>query len=335
MLLRLALATLTLLLLPALLPSGEARADAISWVTVGGAGNLADSDPETARCGGASDAACGAVGHVYAVSRFEVTNAQYAGFLNAVAVGSDPNGLWSPSMGAVAGFGGIARTGAAGAWSYAAKPGLESRPVVYVSFWDAVRFANWLHNGSPTGAQDAATTEDGAYTLTAAAIAANAVLRNPGARFFLPDEDEWYKAAFYDPVTGSYFAWPGASDATPVCGAAGAGAVANCARVVNGLVEVGSYGLPGPNGTEDQGGNVWEWNDSVKDSGTRRGLRGGAWSSDAETLAAVWDGYLDPDFALSSVGFRIASVPEPSSAALLALGLASTAAWRRRSAAKR
>ena len=37
------------------------------------------------------------------------------------------------------------------------------RPVNYVSFWDAARFANWLHNGQPTGAQGAGTTEDGAY----------------------------------------------------------------------------------------------------------------------------------------------------------------------------
>ena len=29
--------------------------------------------------------------------------------------------------------------------------------------------------------------------------------RNPGARFFMPTTDEWYKAAYYDPVTKVYF----------------------------------------------------------------------------------------------------------------------------------
>jgi formylglycine-generating enzyme required for sulfatase activity len=36
------------------------------------------------------------------------------------------------------------------------------RPVNYVSWGDAARFANWLHNGQPSGAQDLTTTEEGA-----------------------------------------------------------------------------------------------------------------------------------------------------------------------------
>ena len=28
-----------------------------------------------------------------------------------------------------------------------------NRPVNYVNFWDAARFANWLHNGQPVGPQ--------------------------------------------------------------------------------------------------------------------------------------------------------------------------------------
>jgi hypothetical protein len=38
-------------------------------------------------------------------------------------------------------------------------------PVNRVSFYDALRFANWRHNGEPTGEQDNTTTEDGALRL--------------------------------------------------------------------------------------------------------------------------------------------------------------------------
>ena len=39
--------------------------------------------------------------------------------------------------------------------------GYANRPVDYVSFWDAARFTNWLHNGQGLGGD----TENGAYTL--------------------------------------------------------------------------------------------------------------------------------------------------------------------------
>ena len=66
-----------------------------------------------------------------------------------------------------------------------------------MSFWDACRFANWLQNGQPKGMQGAGTTETGAYTLTAAGINNNTVVRNANWKWAVPSEDEWYKAAFY------------------------------------------------------------------------------------------------------------------------------------------
>ena len=97
-----------------------------------------------------------------------------------------------------------------------------------VTFWDSVRFTNWLHNGQPTGAQGPSTTEDGAYTLTPAGIAANTIPRNPEATIFLPNEDEWYKAAYFDGT--SYFDYPAGTDADEPTACASPSASTNAAN---------------------------------------------------------------------------------------------------------
>src|SRR5690606_8110021 len=167
------------LLLAALALAGPAGAVTLDWVVIGAPGNAPDTE---SNCGVAS---CGSVPYRYAIGRLEVTNEQYAAFLNAVAA-DDPNGLYTPAMGSDA-RGGIVRTGAPGSYAYAVKIGREDDPVVFVSLWDAMRFANWLHNGQPTGPQGPGTTEDGAYELTEERMAANTVMRESDARFVVPD----------------------------------------------------------------------------------------------------------------------------------------------------
>ena len=128
--------------------------------------------------------------------KYEITIAQYVEFLNAVA-DTDPNELYHPNMG----FGfSITRSGSPGSYQYSADAGRATLPVSLVSFYSALRFANWLHNNKPnTGAQTNETTEDGAYTFSAIDVVGP---RNPGARAAIPTEDEWYKAAYYDSCLG-------------------------------------------------------------------------------------------------------------------------------------
>jgi len=90
--------------------------------------------------------------------------------------------------------GGITRSGASGSYTYAAKPGFADKAVMYVSFYDALRFANWLSNGQGGG-----DTESGTYTLLGGMPAPSngaTVARNPGARVFLASEG-WGTAAHY------------------------------------------------------------------------------------------------------------------------------------------
>jgi formylglycine-generating enzyme required for sulfatase activity len=281
------------------LPAG-ARV-AIQWVTVGDPGNAAD------------DTGLGAVAYIYQVGKYEVTNAQYTEFLNAVAV-TDPNGLYSVYMDL--GFAaGIRRSGSPGSYTYSVKPGMGSKPVTYASFWDVLRFANWLHNGQPTGAQNNSTTEDGAYTMTPEGIEANSITRNARASIFLTSEDEWYKAAYYDAVSKSYFDYPAGTNVQTTCAMPSAAAnTANCGEEVVGTVtDVGAYtGSASPAGTFDQGGNVWEWNEAIiiDPYFGGRGVQGGSYQIDAYALEAAWwrtwVGGLGPTGEFFDGGFRVA-----------------------------
>ena len=160
----------------------------------------------------------GSVDDLFRMTRFEITNRQYVDFLNAVAA-TDPNALYSEDM-TDSDRGGILRGGSTGSFTYFVKESFGDKPVNFVSWTDAARFANWLHNGRPIGAQGQSTTESGAYDLS---VALGQIVRDAGARFYLPDHDQWYKAAYFDPVdegadasgTPDYWLYPTASDSGP------------------------------------------------------------------------------------------------------------------------
>jgi formylglycine-generating enzyme required for sulfatase activity len=314
-----------LLVFVALFFSLPAQAITIDWVPIGNPNNTADT---LTNCEAAS---CGSVDHAYYISKYEVTNAQYADLLNAKAA-ADPLGLYNTSMDSDATFGGITRSGVSGSYTYTAKLGFENKPVVYVSFYDALRFSNWLNNGEGIG-----DTETGAYTLlggTATPSNGTTVTRNGGDGIYLTSENEWYKAAYYSPG-GVYFDYPTGTDSVTDCVAPGAdtGNSANCNLAVNALTDAGAYGLSAsPYGTFDQGGNVWEWNEQIV-GGSSRGFRGGSWGNGVSILAALVSSDFDPSYEGNGVGFRVASlVPEPGAGLLGMTSVLGLAAIRRRRA---
>jgi sulfatase modifying factor 1 len=306
-----------------------ARADvAIEWVRVGDPGNAGEL--AGAGAGGyGPDRICGAVDHEYHIAKYEVTNGQYTEFLNAVAAVRDPHGLYKVEMAGP--HGGIVRVGSgttADPWIYAPKggdPNWATRPVCFVSFYDALRFTNWMHNGQPTGAQNAGTTEDGAYDMSLG----EKVVRKDGARVFLPNEDEWYKAAFYKGggTKAGYWNFATQSDTLPVAelppGRAEPPRSANCRPDRTGLAvgppyystPVGAYThAPSAYGTFDQTGNVNEWVEErpYRDQ-SYRSLLGGAWITWPGSLHAAMRHKQLPTFNCKVLGFRLASVlPEAS-----------------------
>jgi sulfatase modifying factor 1 len=192
-------------------------------------------------------------------------------------------------------------------------------PVTYVSFFDTLRFANWMNNG-----QGSASTETGAYTLLGGTTLPSnwaTVTRNADAKVVLTSENECYKAAYYDPTTTSYFDFPTRSNADTVCSAPTSTANrANCGSAVGGLTVKGSYtGSASPYGTFDQGGNAFEWNEAFG-SGLQRVWPGGTFSSGAPGLAAYSRYDVVSSDECDGVGFRVAATPEPSTGLLGVVG---------------
>jgi formylglycine-generating enzyme len=318
-----------------LLIASSASAVTMDWTFVGNPGNPADSEVMTCCNESVGTSGYGSVPYAYNIGTYEVTNEQYAEFLNAKAK-SDPYDLYDPAMAAgwFSGGGGITRSGSSGNYTYSVISYLGNMPVNWVSHYDAFRFANWMNNGQGDG-----DTETGAYTLlggTAIPSNGTTVTRNAGATMFLPSENEWYKAAYYDSSTASYFDYPTGTDTQPTCSAPTASPnSANCDYAYDGHVAyVGSYsGSRSPYGTFDQGGNVWEFNDSL--SGTsERSLRGGSdgYYNPPSTLAAWYREVGTSGSGTPLIGIRLAMIPEPSSGLLVIVGLISLAARRKLSA---
>jgi len=283
----------------------------------------------------------GGVDYEFRVGKYEVTAGQYTAFLNAVAV-TDTYGLYSTMMDSFLGCK-IQRDGESGSYSYSVPADYVNRPVNYVSWADAARFANWLHNGQFTGEQDLTTTEDGAYYLNGATSNEDviAVTREADWTWAITSEDEWVKAAYYDPATESYFEYPTSSNSIPGLDTTETTNPGNNANYYLGgsfspilppywRTEAGEFELSSsPYGTFDQAGNLTEWTELVLYE-TMRQIRGGSFATRIGTLHVSNRGNADyPTNDNYGFGFRVSHIPEPASLALLAFGTVTMLTRRR------
>jgi sulfatase modifying factor 1 len=308
----------------------SAHAVTIDMVTVGDAGNAADTT------------LYGAVADSFQIMKFEFTNQHYTDFLNSVdASGTNPNSVYNALMGSNA-RGGISFTsGNASGSKYAIRTNMGDKPVNYVSWFNAARVSNWLMNGA-TGTS---SMETGAYTLNNA-ISGNAPAVNSGATFYIPTENQWYKAAYYkgSGTNAGYWEYATQSDTAPTAvtsgstGIGSAGSTGNFANYNRGadwgspivadgnVTTVGTNGGASAYGAFDMSGNLWEWNDLTGSAGSSRGLRGGCWSDDfAFSLSSSYRVTISPSGEGTDIGFRLASPvpgPEPSTWVMGLAGLA-------------
>jgi formylglycine-generating enzyme required for sulfatase activity len=218
----------------------------------------------------------------YGISRYPVTNAQYAAFVQAGGYGE--RRYWTE-----AGWAWRESEGVTGPEEYGLPFGLPNHPAVGVSWYETMAFCRWL-------------TEE---------------LRREGAlseseEITLPTEPQWEKAA--RSTDGRRYPWGAEPDPNRAnYGDTGIGTTSAVGCFPGGV---------SPCGGEELSGNVWEWcrtkwesdyrsyeNDSTLEGTARRELRGGAFSrAEFNVRCAFRHSRYDPFYPyarLNSYGFRV------------------------------
>ena len=219
------------------------------------------------------------------------------------------------------------------------------RPATGISWLEAATFVNWLNTSQGFNTAYKFDTVGGTFSLwtgSDAGFDASNPYRNTLANYYLPSVDEWYKAAYYDPVSDTYFVYPTGQNVGDAPTAVPTGTAAHTAVYDQadgtGPADIDNAGGLSLFGTMAQGGNVVEWQetalDLTNDSPTEfRRRRGGAWrallDNPLRSSGGNWD---EPTFEDVTVGFRVAGstvIPEPSTALLVLLFGAFSVAMRR------
>ena len=279
----------------------EANRFGIEFVTIDDPGNSPDTtgDPNPA----------GSVDYVYRIGKHEISR-------DMIQKANDVGGL-GITMLDLTRFGGND----------------PDRPATEINWLEAIAFVNWLNSSSGypvaykfvDGDFQSWQPDDPGYDL-------NNVYRNRRAHYFLPSADEWYKAAYFDGQSNVYYDFPTGSDTPPTpvsSGTAAATAVYNQAWPAV-ITEAGGLS---PYGTMGQGGNANEWleSDFLPDSiASRRVVRGGAWGMNSVNMSVAIQVPVVPSAEVGGVGFRVASIPEPSSQLLGVVAILAMFALRRK-----
>lgn len=188
----------------------------VEFVTVGAPGNR-DTVPFEVPL--FPEMAVGGVGYEYRLSRTEITTRQWLPFVRAYAPYIQAAGGGSAGGAAFTSLN-IYRSGG----QYHVVEGTIDWPVA-VSWRIAARYANWMHNRQSA---EAWAFESGAYDTSTFGVNAQGFVTDqrhhaPGARFWLPTLDEWYKGVYYDPDRygpgqGGYWLHPGSSNEELISG---------------------------------------------------------------------------------------------------------------------
>ena len=147
----------------------------------------------------------GKVDYSFYIQQYEVTNSQYVEFLNSV----DPLGnlgLYNALMSTDNINGGINRSFNTdlNKYIYSTKSNMGLKPVTFITYLNAIRYVNWISSENNI-------TETGVYTITNNIVSS----RLSTADYFLPNQNEWFKAAYYNPDLSAYSVYATSSNDQP------------------------------------------------------------------------------------------------------------------------
>lgn len=297
----------------------------LDWVTVGAPGN-APTPPDLYIS--ALPRSAGAVDHEYRIMRTEVTNGQWFEFVRAY----QPYYTGSTVDPRFTGFGIVFLGGSYVLDRPANEPATMS--------WEyAARYVNWLENGKGANRE---SFESGAYdtstfTFNPDGSANHQVAHNPDSQFWIPTEDEWVKATYFDPNRygpgqPGYWRHPGSQD-TPLASGNPEGGGQTNAGEFGGPRGIGSYPeIQSPWGLLDTSGGAFEYTETVWNTFSRTRIRRGSQFLD---LSYEFSDSIEFPFQTLntgvSIGLRIASsVPAPGSFIVLFVGIAMSSSRKSR-----
>ena len=260
----------------------------LTFVTIGDEGNAVDTT------------GFGDVSYAYDISKFEITEGNIAEYNADPANNLQPITLTSPLRG-------------------------TNKPATDITWNECARYVNWLNERE--GIQPA-------YNFTAPGSSTNIevwtsgeawqtdgenLFRHKDAKYFIPNENEWYKAAYYKSggTNAGYWLYPTGSDTAPT--AVTSGTVDDTAVYVGGVVtplspaDVTEAGGLSPYGTMGQGGNVYEHTENTFDGANdnvllNRVYRGGSSGTLANTLVNTSRAFAGANIGSPSKGLRVAKV---------------------------
>jgi len=264
-----------------------------AFVTIGGAGNSND---------GTGNQDYGGVSYEYNISATEVSIAEFQAYRTATST-----------------------TGNEGYWNDGTRTVGTGAPAVYVSLYEAMKYCNYLTTGNINSGYY--STSDGGATYQANASAHDVYADANGITYFVPTEDEWYKAAYWTGTGYSDYANGDDVGTDPTHGTSSGWNYYN-GGYVNGSPNytwATGFGGEEQNGTTDMMGNVWEW---MEDSAGV--IRGGSCFIGEDYLRSSLRIGNIPSGESTDVGFRpVEVVPEPATVGMLAISGLLIATYRR------
>lgn len=258
----------------------------IDFVTIGNPGNPGDTRAE------ANPTGIGSVNYTYQIGKYEITNGKWDAFVSAAGAPTgnpidayDESAYWT------------------GTYVATNK----------VSWYEAVQFCNYLTTGDKSQGVYEFSGDNANPGVFLSILDHEDAATIYGTAYFLPTEDEWYKAAYYS--GGSYSTYANGTDVAPI-----AGVDTNYDLAIGNPWVVGT-GTMEQNGTFDMMGNVFEWNEAQSLAHSYHGVRGGSYNSnDVGVISSCNRDVYASDMEDGPVGFRVASIPEPATLLLLGLG---------------